>query len=234
MRRGKLAFPFSDASRRSSTTPSQERPWKPYRRAPLLPIPGRYRVGGSLSPAWSGETRYRSMHNAVLWGNRFNHFADQGDCRGIVQRGKGHRLLEILEDFIRDPLVPVEARPGMHHAVAYRLDFRHSGARTRHPLAGLLGLPPRRACRGGLNSRPPASRKVNSSPAPPIPLISPVNRLRGHAGLLAEPPRPAGAGEPASNMENLIDDEPLLMTSMCTPPSRRPTDSRYTRGISRR
>jgi hypothetical protein len=42
--------------------------------------------------------------------------------------------------------------------------------------------------------------------------------VRGHAGLPAEP-----EPWPASKMENLIEEEPLLITSMCTPPSDRPT-----------
>jgi hypothetical protein len=59
-------------------------------------------------------------------GKSLDHFADQGDRCGIVERGKRHRLLEIMKYFIRDLLVPVEARPGMHHTVAHRVDRRHS------------------------------------------------------------------------------------------------------------
>jgi hypothetical protein len=46
---------------------------------------------------------------------------------------------------------------------------------------------------------------VNPAFAPPIPVTSPSTNDR------ASP-------SPASNIENLIDEDPLLITSMCTTP----------------
>src|ERR1700760_105355 len=64
-----------------------------------------------------------------------------------------------------------------------------------------------------LRSRPSASWKVNPRTAPPSPLISPANRARGQ-----ENRSPWFALWAASKIENLMDDEPLLITSMCRPP----------------
>ena len=58
-------------------------------------------------------------------GKSSHHVADQRDRLRIVQRGKHHRLLQILEYLLGDSLVPVQHRPGMHHPVANRVDHRH-------------------------------------------------------------------------------------------------------------
>ena len=65
------------------------------------------------------------MHSAAP-GKPLDHFPDQGDGRGIVQRGKDYGLIQILEYFIGDSLVPVQSRPGMDHAIAHRVDHRYS------------------------------------------------------------------------------------------------------------
>src|SRR5271156_1663162 len=74
-----------------------------------------------------------------------------------------------------------------------------------------------------LNSRPCASSNLNVWVAP-IPLISPSNRRSGQCDV------------PASKMENLIDDEPLLMTSMCTwyPTRVKHLSKTYTRYVASR
>ena len=54
-----------------------------------------------------------------------------------------------------------------------------------------------------------------------MPLISPVNKARGQGLAL-------GLSPGGSKMENLIDEEPLLITSMCTHHRRSPSPS-YTR-----
>ena len=55
----------------------------------------------------------------------------KSDRLGIVQRGKRHRLLQILQDFLGDSLMLVEQRSGMHHPVANRVDRRHAGPAHR-------------------------------------------------------------------------------------------------------
>jgi hypothetical protein len=59
-------------------------------------------------------------------GKALHHFPDQGDGSGIVQWGKDYGLIQILEYFIGDSLVPVQSRSGMHHAIAHRVDCRHT------------------------------------------------------------------------------------------------------------
>ena len=54
-----------------------------------------------------------------------HHVADQGDCLRIVQRCEDHCLLQILQYRRGDSLMPVQQRPGVHHAVADRVDRRH-------------------------------------------------------------------------------------------------------------
>ncbi len=134
---------------------------------------------------------------------------------GIVQGGKRHSLLQVPQDFVGDPLMLVEQRARMHHPVANRVDRRH--ARPAHRILQqrhrilfgcILGL----RC-SVTSSRPSASRKVNPRAGPPKPLISPENRTRGQNNR-----SPELALWAASKMENLMDDEPLLITSMCTPP----------------
>ena len=44
-----------------------------------------------------------------------------------------------------------------------------------------------------------------------MPLISPVNKACGQEGFA-----PGAEASAESKMENLMDDEPLLITSMCT------------------
>src|SRR5580692_7562236 len=82
-----------------------------------------------------------------------------------------------------------------------------------------------------LSSRPSASRKVNRTAGPPTPLISPANRARGQVDL-----SPWRALWAAWKMESLMDDEPLLITSMCTPPPGRPERllPTYTRHVCHR
>jgi hypothetical protein len=70
---------------------------------------------------------------------------------------------------------------------------------------------------GPPNSRPLASVNVNPNLAVPIPLISPLDKARGHDNQGAETASGPTA-LPASKMENLIDDDPLLTTRMCNPP----------------
>ena len=95
----------------------------------LLAIFGGYGVGGSLRRHGLVKDRVEAGVVPSL-GKSLHHFADQGDRRGIVQRGKDYRLLQILEYLIGDSLVPVQSRPGMHHAVAHRVDHRHSRPQT--------------------------------------------------------------------------------------------------------
>ena len=98
----------------------------------LLTIFGGYGVGGSLRR--HGLVKYRVEAGVVPGlGKALHHFPDQGDGRGIVQRGKDYGLLEILKYFIGDSLVPVQSRPGMHHAIANRVDYRYS-----RPTDGIL------------------------------------------------------------------------------------------------
>ena len=76
----------------------------------LLAILGWDSVSGSLRRHGLVKDRVEARIVSST-GKSLHHFADQGDSRGIMQRGKGHRLLEILEHFVGDSLVPLQAAP---------------------------------------------------------------------------------------------------------------------------
>ena len=167
------------------------------------------RVGGSLRRHGLVEDGVEAGVMPGLWKSP-HHVPNQGDGLRIVQRGKHHRLFEILQYFIGDSLVPVEQRPGVHHPVANRVERRHSRLAdcVFQELHGVgLGIIPL----GAVRQLPPigvAKRKPKFGSAHTADFA--VEQRDGPAAGFAPEP------SPASKMENLIEDEPLLMTSTCT------------------
>ena len=133
-----------------------------------------------------------------------------GSCSGA----KATACSRSCKYLISDSLVAVQPWPGMHHTVAHRVNRRPSLSKTAsshrsigstHSLGRAAQLLPVRVAKG------------KPSLAVPIPLISPLNRARGHDSQGAETAS-CLAGMRASKMENLIDDDRLLITRMWDPP----------------
>ena len=175
----------------------------------LLAILHGYGVGGSLRRHGLVKDRVEAGIVPCL-GKSLHHVADQGDRLGIVQGGKDHRLLEVLEHLVRDPLVPVEACSGMHHAVAHRVDCRHPRPADRvFQQAHWISVGCIACLRGSLVQLPPLgiAKGEPSLAAPDSADLARKQFARVGSNFVSDP-------SPASKMENLIDEDPLLITSM--------------------